>query len=112
MEARCTYLYRARGVRASFILAPNLTIYASWFRTSHQACGSTFEGIAHSVQQPPLIETGETYQERGGLFNDDGVETTSSTAPRSARMALQERCRSGFRRMNDYFGQPSHDYLK
>lgn len=44
-----------------------------------------FQGIADFVQQPPRIETGDTCRERGGLFNDDGVEINIFTSPTSTR---------------------------
>ena len=114
MGAFCTYLYQAQGIRNFFILAPNLTIYNKLIQDFTPGTPKyVFQGIADFVQQPPRIETGDTYQERGGLFNDDGVEinifniskinkdvkSTGGAVPR-------------FRRMNEYLGQPYFDYLR
>ncbi len=114
MGAFCTYLFQAQGVRNFFILAPNLTIYNKLILDFTPGTPKyVFQGIADFVQQPPRIETGDTYQQRGGLFNDDGVEinifniskinkdvkSTGGAVPR-------------FRRMNEYLGESYFNYLR
>ena len=114
MGAFCTYLYQAQGIRNFFILAPNLTIYNKLIQDFTPGTPKyVFQGIADFVQQPPRIETGDTYQQRGGLFNDDGIEinifniskinkdvkSTGGAVPR-------------FRRMNEYLGESYFNYLR
>ncbi len=116
MGAFCTYLYQAQGVRNFFILAPNLTIYNKLIQDFTPGTPKyVFQGIADFVQQPPRIETGDTYQQRGGLTSsgDEGVEinifniskinkdvkSTGGAVPR-------------FRRMNEYLGESYFNYLR
>ena len=73
MRAFCTYLYQARGIQNFFILAPNLTIYNKLTRDFTPGTPKyVFQGIADFVATPPLMETGDTYRQRGGLFHDGG----------------------------------------
>ena len=114
MGAFCTYLFQAQGIRNFFILAPNLTIYNKLILDFTPGTPKyVFQGIADFVQQLPRIETGDTYQQRGGLFNDDGIEinifniskinkdvkSTGGAVPR-------------FRRMNEYLGESYFNYLR
>jgi len=114
MGAFCTYLYQAQGIRNFFILAPNLTIYNKLIQDFSPGTPKyVFQGIADFVQQPPRIETGDTYQERGGLFNEDGVEINIFNISKINKDATSKNgAVPRFRRMNEYLGQPYFDYLR
>jgi type III restriction enzyme len=114
MGAFCTYLYQARGIRNFFILAPNLTIYNKLIQDFTPGTPKyVFQGIADFVAMPPRIETGDTYQQRGGLFNDEGVEINIFNI---SKINADTRGRAGatpnFKKMNEYLGQPYFDYLR
>ncbi len=114
MGAFCTYLYQARGIRNFFILAPNLTIYNKLTQDFTPGTPKyVFQGIADFVATPPRIETGETYQQRGGLFQDEGVEINIFNI---SKINADTRGRAGatpnFKKMNEYLGQPYFDYLR
>jgi type III restriction enzyme len=114
MGAFCTYLYQARGIRNFFILAPNLTIYNKLTQDFTPGTPKyVFQGIADFVAMPPRIETGDTYQQRGGLFNDEGVEINIFNI---SKINSDTRGRAGatpnFKKMNEYLGQPYFDYLR
>ena len=66
MGAFIAYLHLAHGINNFFVLAPNLTIYnkliADFTRNTPKY---VFKGIAEFAQQPPLIITGDNYDQSG-----------------------------------------------
>ena len=71
MGAFIAYLHLAHGVSNFFVLAPNLTIYnkliADFARNTPKY---VFKGIAEFAQQPPLIITGDNYDQTGAAVDD------------------------------------------
>jgi type III restriction enzyme len=71
MGAFISYLHLAHGINNFFVLAPNLTIYnkliADFTRNTPKY---VFKGIAEFSQQPPLIITGDNYDQTGAAVHD------------------------------------------
>jgi len=71
MGAFIAYLHLAHGINNFFVLAPNLTIYnkliADFTRNTPKY---VFKGIAEFAQQPPLIITGDNYDQPGAVVQD------------------------------------------
>lgn len=71
MGAFIAYLHLAHGINNFFVLAPNLTIYnkliADFTRNTPKY---VFKGIAEFAQQPPLIITGDNYDQTGSAVQD------------------------------------------
>ena len=71
MGAFISYLHLAHGINNFFVLAPNLTIYnkliADFTRSTPKY---VFKGIAEFAQQPPLIITGDNYDQTGAVVQD------------------------------------------
>lgn len=71
MGAFIAYLHLAHGINNFFVLAPNLTIYnkliADFTRNTPKY---VFKGIAEFAQQPPLIITGDNYDQTGTVVQD------------------------------------------
>ncbi|CAJ3526933.1 DEAD/DEAH box helicase [Burkholderia pseudomallei] len=71
MGAFIAYLHLAHGINNFFVLAPNLTIYnkliADFTRNTPKY---VFKGIAEFAQQPPLIITGDNYDQTGAAVDD------------------------------------------
>jgi type III restriction enzyme len=71
MGAFISYLHLAHGINNFFVLAPNLTIYnkliADFTRNTSKY---VFKGIAEFAQQPPLIITGDNYDQSGAVVDD------------------------------------------
>jgi type III restriction enzyme len=71
MGAFISYLHLAHGINNFFVLAPNLTIYnkliADFTRNTPKY---VFKGIAEFAQQPPLIITGDNYDQTGAVVAD------------------------------------------
>ena len=70
MGACIAYLHLAHGINNFFVLAPNLTIYnkliADFTRNTPKY---VFKGIAEFAQQPPLIITGDNYDQSGATVD-------------------------------------------
>ena len=71
MGAFIAYLHLEHGINNFFVLAPNLTIYnkliADFTRNTPKY---VFKGIAEFAQQPPLIITGDNYDQTGAVVQD------------------------------------------
>ena len=74
MGAFIAYLHLAHGINNFFVLAPNLTIYnkliADFTRNTPKY---VFKGIAEFAQQPPLIITGDNYDQTGATVDEQSM---------------------------------------
>lgn len=71
MGAFIAYLHLAHGINNFFVLAPNLTIYNKLITDfTRNTPKYVFKGIAEFAQQPPLIITGDNYDQTGAAVND------------------------------------------
>jgi type III restriction enzyme len=75
MAAIVLYLYRSRGIRNFFILAPNLTIYNKLIRDFGDPGYEkyVFNGVPEFVTNRPVVITGDNYAQQGGLFHQEEV---------------------------------------
>ncbi|MBL4702389.1 MAG: DEAD/DEAH box helicase family protein, partial [Phycisphaeraceae bacterium] len=72
MGAFITYLYQSQGIKHFFVLAPNLTIYNKLITDfTPNTPKYVFKGIGEFTQNPPLIVTGENYQDGRGIRRAD-----------------------------------------
>ena len=71
MGAFVAYLHLAHGINNFFVLAPNLTIYNKLIADfTPNTPKYVFKGIAEFAQQPPLIITGDNYDQSGAVISD------------------------------------------
>ncbi|MBP6095125.1 MAG: DEAD/DEAH box helicase family protein [Methyloversatilis sp.] len=71
MGAFVAYLHLAHGINNFFVLAPNLTIYNKLIADfTPNTPKYVFKGIAEFAQQPPLIITGDNYDQTGAAVTD------------------------------------------
>lgn len=71
MGAFVSYLHLAHGINNFFVLAPNLTIYNKLIADfTPNTAKYVFKGIAEFAQQPPLIITGDNYDQSGVAVAD------------------------------------------
>ena len=71
MGAFISYLHLAHGINNFFVLAPNLTIYNKLITDfTRNTPKYVFKGIAEFAQQPPLIITGDNYDQTGAAVED------------------------------------------
>ena len=125
MGAFITYLFKTRGIRHFFVLAPNLTIYNKLTTDfTPNTPKYVFQGIAEFAVTPPKIITGDNYETGRGIRQKDylpGIEwetpihinifniskITSTETPKGAVKSNIPR----FRRLHEYIGQSYFEYL-
>ena len=74
MGAFIAYLHLAHGINNFFVLAPNLTIYNKLITDfTRNTPKYVFKGIAEFAQQPPLIITGDNYDQSGAAVDDQSM---------------------------------------
>jgi type III restriction enzyme len=74
MGAFIAYLHLAHGINNFFVLAPNLTIYNKLITDfTRNTPKYVFKGIAEFAQQPPLIITGDNYDQTGAAVADQSI---------------------------------------
>lgn len=74
MGAFIAYLHLAHGINNFFVLAPNLTIYNKLITDfTRNTPKYVFKGIAEFAQQPPLIITGDNYDQTGAAVGDQSM---------------------------------------
>ncbi|WP_145039024.1 DEAD/DEAH box helicase family protein [Paenibacillus sp. Y412MC10] len=115
MGAFISYLYLTKGVHNFFVLAPNLTIYNKLIQDfTPNTPKYVFKGISEFATLPPVIITGENYEDgignrrQGSLFNDVHInifniakintEVRGGKAPR-------------IKRLSEYIGESYFEYL-
>jgi type III restriction enzyme len=74
MGAFIAYLHLAHEINNFFVLAPNLTIYNKLITDfTRNTPKYVFKGIAEFAQQPPLIITGDNYDQTGAAVDDQSM---------------------------------------
>jgi len=74
MGAFIAYLHLAHGIHNFFVLAPNLTIYNKLIADfTPNTPKYVFKGIAEFAQRPPLIITGDNYDQSGAAVDDQSM---------------------------------------
>jgi len=114
MGAFITYLVQSHGVRNFFVLAPNLTIYEKLIRDfTPNTPKYVFQGIAEFAVGPPVVVTGDTYEEGRGvretkLFDDVVINVFNVSK-------INSEVRGGkaprIKRLSEYIGKSYFEYL-
>jgi type III restriction enzyme len=74
MGAFIAYLHLAHSINNFFVLAPNLTIYNKLITDfTRNTPKYVFKGIAEFAQRPPLIITGDNYDQTGAAADDQSM---------------------------------------
>lgn len=111
MGAFISYLYLTGRSKNFFVLAPNTTIYdklvADFSRQSSPKY--VFRGIAEFAQRPPIIVTGDTWEEGRGIRGSDlfGNEVVINIF----NVDKINKDKGRIRTMREYIGQSYFDYL-
>jgi len=116
MGAFISYLFRVENIRHFFVLAPNLTIYSKLIADfTPNTPKYVFQGISEFATTPPVIITGDTYEQGIGvrdgylfeagevhvnIFNISKItgEMRGGSAPR-------------IKRLSEYIGESYFEYL-
>ncbi len=120
MGAFISYLYLSEGIRHFFVLAPNLTIYNKLIADfTPNTPKYVFQGISDFAVNPPLIVTGDNYQDGRGIRRDGylpGVEWEQDVHVNIFNISkINSEVRGGksprIKRLSEYIGQSYFDYL-
>ena len=120
MGAFISYLYLSEGIRHFFVLAPNLTIYNKLIADfTPNAPKYVFQGISDFAVNPPLIVTGDNYQDGRGIRRDGylpGIEWEQDVHVNIFNISkINSEVRGGksprIKRLSEYIGQSYFDYL-
>lgn len=122
MGAFIAYLYTTGTSRHFFVLAPNLTIYEKLIRDfTPNSPKYVFRGIAEFANDPPVIITGENYEDgRGVRFDARGqgrfFESESTAYINIFNISkINSEVRGGksprIKRLQEYIGESYFEYL-
>lgn len=125
MGAFIAYLYLSRRSRHFFVLAPNLTIYNKLIADFTPGTPKyVFQGIAEFATAPPVVITGEDYEDgRGvrsdsrlgqvGMFRPGGEDAAHINVFNIAKISAEVRGGAAprIKRLSEYVGDSYFDYL-
>jgi len=120
MGAFIAYLYQSEGIRNFFVLAPNLTIYNKLIADfTPNTPKYVFRGIGEFAVHPPLVVTGDTYEDGRGVRREDvlpGVDWGQDVHINIFNISkINSEVRGGksprIKRLSEYIGQSYFDYL-
>ena len=120
MGAFISYLYLSEGIRHFFVLAPNLTIYNKLIADfTPNTPKYVFQGISEFAVNPPLIVTGDNYQDGRGIRRNGylpGIEWEQDVHVNIFNISkINSEVRGGksprIKRLSEYIGQSYFDYL-
>jgi len=115
MGAFVAYLHALKGIKHFFVLAPNLTIYNKLIQDlTPNTPKYVLRGISEFATLPPLVITGDNYEEgfgtRADLYNVGAVHINIFNISK-----INSEVRGGksprMRRLSEYIGQSYFDYL-
>jgi type III restriction enzyme len=110
MGAFITYLYLTGRARHFFVLAPNTTIYDKLVADFTQNTEKyVFKGIAEFVQMPPIIVTGDTWDQGRGVRGGDLLGETAVVNIFNVDKINKDAGR--IKKLHEYIGQSYFDYL-
>ena len=115
MGACIAYLYLKYGIRHFFVLAPNLTLYEKLIRDFGDQSYEkyVFKGLAEFVHNPPVVITGDNYNQANGLFSEKEIQINVFNIAKF-NTDSKEGGKKGapkMRRLSEYLGQSYFEYL-
>lgn len=125
MGAFIAWLYRERGIRNFFVIAPNLTIYHKLTTDfTPNTPKYVFEGVGEFAAHPPLIVTGDNYGDGVALQRSTrhaetaqiNIFNIAKITARDNKDSTLEKDDAGrniprMRRLNEYIGESYFSYL-
>ncbi|KAB2952160.1 type III restriction endonuclease subunit R [Heliorestis acidaminivorans] len=120
MGAFISYLYIEKRIKNFFVLAPNLTVYNKLIDDLSNVTSPkyVFKGIANFVHNPPVIITGDNYEEfrqqklfhsevRINIFNISKINRDTQKSRRKDEEHLPPK----IKRLSEYLGESYFNYL-
>lgn len=113
MGAFIAYLFKEKGYRNYFILAPNLTIYEKLIEDfTENTKKYVFKGISEFANNPPNIITGETYQQQSLFLHDPDLIHINIFNISKINSEVRGGKSPKIKRLSEYLGQSYFNYLK
>ncbi len=117
MGAFISYLHMAHDINNFFVLAPNLTIYDKLIGDfTPNSPKYVFKGIAEFAVTPPIVITGDNYEERGAQLGQDLFGQAQEVRINIFNIAkIVSEVRGGkaprIKRLSEYLGDSYFNYL-
>ena len=116
MGAFITYLYRVEHIRHFFVLAPNLTIHNKLIADfTPNTPKYVFQGIAEFATLPPVVITGDTYEQGIGVRDGHLFEAGEAHINIFNISKINSEVRGGksprIKRLSEYIGESYFEYL-
>jgi type III restriction enzyme len=117
MGAFISYLYLAYGIKNFFVLAPNLTIYDKLISDfSRESSKYVFKGISEFAVEPPVVITGDNYEQRGAqvvrdLLGDQQIVTINVFNISKINSEVRGGKTPRIKRLSEYLGDSYFSYL-
>jgi type III restriction enzyme len=117
MGAFISYLYTAFGIKNFFVLAPNLTIYEKLIADFTPGTAKyVFKGISEFAVEPPVVITGDNYNQRGAqvandLFGDQQIVTVNVFNISKINSEVRGGKAPRIKRLSEYLGDSYFSYL-
>lgn len=116
MGAFISYLYLTKNIRNFFVLAPNLTIYKKLIKDfTPNTDKYVFKGIPEFVNMPPVIITGENYEDGKGNRKQSSVFADEAHINIFNISKINSEVRGGnaprIKRLSEYIGESYFNYL-
>ncbi len=113
MGAFVSYLFLAHGVKNFFVLAPNLTIYNKLIADfTPNTPKYVFRGVEGFAIEPPIIITGDTYeQEAGNLYQKPDECKVNIFNISKISSEVRGGKSSRIKRLSEYIGESYFEYL-
>ncbi|HIF9434225.1 TPA: DEAD/DEAH box helicase [Photobacterium damselae] len=117
MGAFISYLHIAYGIKNFFVLAPNLTIYEKLIADFTPGSPKyVFKGISEFAVEPPIVITGDNYNQRGAqvandLFGDQQIVTVNVFNISKINSEVRGGKAPRIKRLSEYLGDSYFSYL-
>lgn len=117
MGAFISYLHIAFGIKNFFVLAPNLTIYEKLIADFTPGTSKyVFKGISEFAVEPPIVITGDSYNQRGAqvandLFGDQQIVTVNIFNISKINSEVRGGKAPRIKRLSEYLGNSYFSYL-
>lgn len=114
MGAFISYLYLTHSIKNFFVLAPNLTIYEKLIADfTPNTPKYVFKGISEFSLIPPLIVTGDNYEQQGAIIDNDAFDSLVINVFNISKINSEVRGGKAprIKRLSEYLGDSYFAYL-
>jgi len=112
MGAFIFYLFLEHGIRNYFVLAPSLTIYQKLIADfTANTSKYVFQGIGQFATSPPLIVTGDSYEQIGPILDTQAGGRVTVNIFNISKFGTRSKDARKVWRLSEYIGQSYFEHL-